>query len=221
MPIYKVSLVSYTHFAFIMLSSWDKHSRAGWLSIVKPEMRFCLLHSVESWHWEMKGIFLFIVRTHSAHIRRQCWSLYQDADGSMQCIRVTQGPEGCPCHCLTACRFSLNKQPSLTFSTWLMTPGKTHLHPCWWNGLVEFLSLPYHRSKIAATSETLRANHFKPFWIARIACAAFVTFVRPLTTPSAPPRHRMWSSLAQLLTLGLVFHELAELKREVHSGASP
>ena len=51
-------------------------------------------------HWGMKGI-LFFDCPHFAHIRRQFRSLYQDADGTMQCF-VWHKDQKAVCHCLAA-----------------------------------------------------------------------------------------------------------------------
>ena len=50
-------------------------------------------------HWGMKGILFDC--PHFAHIRRQFLSLYQDADGTMQCF-VWHKDQKAVCHCLAA-----------------------------------------------------------------------------------------------------------------------
>ena len=51
-------------------------------------------------HWGMKGI-LFLAAPIFVHIRRQFRSLYQDADGTMQCF-VWHKDQKAVCHCLAA-----------------------------------------------------------------------------------------------------------------------
>ena len=77
------------------------------------------------------------------HIRRQIRS-YQDADGTMQCFCVAQGPESCL------------PLPSGQSSMWLMTPTKTRPHKpmlAEWTSEILFLSKVRHSRQLTGAQK--------------------------------------------------------------------
>ena len=67
---------------------------------------------------------------HTAHIRRPSCSLYQDADGAMQCL-VWHKDQKVVCHCLAAILSLANDSQ----------PRCVLMSQCWLNGLMNFSSL--------------------------------------------------------------------------------
>ena len=96
----------------LMPCRWN---RVGLLNLPSPGISAAVLCAGPG-HWGMNGIFFYC--PHFAHIRRQFRSLYQDADGTMQCFvwhkdqkrnSLIPGSQlGCHkgqkavCHCLAA-----------------------------------------------------------------------------------------------------------------------
>ena len=81
-----------------MLHQWN---RAGLLGQRSPSICAAALCAVTGYQGT-KGN-LFMIAPHFAHIRRHLWSLYQDADGTMQCF-LWHEDQKAGCHCLAANR---------------------------------------------------------------------------------------------------------------------